>query len=299
MADEENPDPGREFAALMSSAAQAAAPADPEARYGYTTDPVTGERRPKKAAGRPRKPPAIEELKAARAADPGEGTSEGSAGTAGDRPPLPGKRKRGGTTPQADSDSGVPQHRPGLITRGMNKRYRQLGKMVRGLDHDVGQALIAMAQNTSDEPDEDTSVGACWDEVARVNPRVRRFCLSVIQGGAYGALVMAHAPLGVAIMMKFVSDNPGFFGRIIVSMAEPDEDTPEGEGGLPFGLNEQDLAEMMKMAGPLLGKMGNVVPGEVIRDAAEAAAASPQNGHGAQQRRPPAQFARHGQGKRR
>jgi hypothetical protein len=286
MADEETADPGKDFAALMSSAAQAAAPDAGEAPYGWTTDPVTGERRPKKAAGRPRKPPSVEELKAARAAEtPGEDPT----GADSDRAPSPGKRKK--TSPAGDAV--VPQHRPGLITRGMNKRYRQLGKLVRGLDHDIGQALITMSENTSDEPDEDTSVGACWDEVARVNPRVRRFCLSVIQGGAYGALVMAHAPLGVAIMMKFVSADSGFFGKIIISMAEPDEDTPEGEGGLPFGLTAEDVQEMMKMAGPLLGK---VVPGEIIRDT-PAAGPSPPNG--AQPRKPPAQFARHGQGKRR
>jgi hypothetical protein len=282
MADEETPDPGRDFAALMSQAAQAAAPDVGEAPYGWTTDPVTGERRPKKTAGRPRKPPPIEELKAAKAAeDPGDG----GAVPPGDRAPSPGKRKKATPT----GDAAVPQHRPGLITKGMNKRYRQIGKLIRGLDHDIGQALIVMAENTSDEPDEDTSVGACWDEVARVNPRVRKFCLSVIQGGAYGALVMAHSPLGVAIALKFVSADPGFFGKIIISMAEPDEDTPEGEGGLPFGLTAADAAQMMQMAGPLLEQMGaaNGTP-----PPSEPPGPPPQ-------RRPPAQFARHGQGKRR
>lgn len=282
MADEETQDPGRKFAALMSSAAQAAAPDVGEAPYGWTTDAVTGERRPKKTAGRPRKPPPIEELKAARAA---ETPGEGATATPSDRAPSPGKRKKAGPA----ADAAVPQHRPGLITRGMNKRYRQLGKLVRGLDHGVGQALILMADNTSDEPDEDTSVGACWDEVARVNPRVRRFCLSMIQGGAYGALVMAHAPLGVAIAMKFVSADPGFFGKIVLSMAEPDEDTPEGEGGLPFGMTAADVSQMMEMAGPMLEKMG----------AANGAPSEPRSPVPPPARKPPAQFARHGQGKRR
>lgn len=279
MADEETPDPGKEFAALMSSAAQAAAPDRGEAPYGWTTDPVTGERRPKKTAGRPRKPPPIEELKAAKAAESPEDAPQG------DRAPTPGKRKK--ATPAGDA--GVPQHRPGLITRGMNKRYRQIGKLVRGLDHDIGQALITMSENTSDEPDEDTSVGACWDEVARVNPRVRKFCLSVIQGGAYGALVMAHTPLGVAIALKFVSKDPGFFGKIIISMAEPDEDTPEGEGGLPFGMTAADVSQMMEMAGPALEQMR----------AANGTPAEPQAPRAPPQRRQPQQFARHGQGKRR
>lgn len=283
MADEETSDPGRDFAALMSSAAQAAAPEDTEPKYGWTTDPVTGERRPKKTAGRPRKPPPIEDLKAAKAAeDPAEG-ARGAQGVAGDRAPSPGKRKK--TTPAGDA--AVPQHRPGIITKGMNKRYRQLGKMVRGIDRDIGQALITMAENTSDEPDEDTSVGACWDDVARTNPRVRKFCLAVVQGGAMGALVMAHSPLFLAIALKFVSKDPGFFGKMIVSMAEPDEDTPEGEGGLPFGMTAADVAQMMEMAGAA-----------VEQQQAAMTNGTPPSGL-PPQRKPPQQFARHGQGKRR
>jgi hypothetical protein len=295
MADDEEtlPDPGQEFARLMSGAAAAAAPTvDPEAPYGWTTD-ADGNRRPKKTAGRPRKSPSADELKAGaetRAAEqPGESPAEDRA------PARPGRgRKRLPAGAAAEDGAVVPQHRPGVITKGMNKRYRQLGKLIRPLDKDTGQALIGMTENTSEEPDEDTSVGACWDELARVNPRVRKFCLAVIQGGAYGALVMAHAPLGVAVALKFVSANPGFIGRLILSMSEPDEDTPEGEGGLPFGMTAEDAAQMMKMAEKL-------IPGEVIREAAEAsagAAAGAQNG-ASPPRRPPSQFARHGQGKRR
>jgi hypothetical protein len=55
MADDKTPNPGQEFARLMSGAQQAAAPAvDPEAPYGWTVD-KDGNRRPKKTAGRPRK----------------------------------------------------------------------------------------------------------------------------------------------------------------------------------------------------------------------------------------------------
>jgi hypothetical protein len=277
-------DPGRDFAALMSSAAAAAAPEASEAPYGWTTDPKTGERRPKKTAGRPRKSPSLDELKAAKAAQ----GAAAAAPPAPDRPPAAGKRKDAAAGDGKPPGDPVPQHRPGVITRGMNKRYRQLGKMLRPLDHDIGQALIEMARNDADPPEdgqepEDNSVGACWDDVARVNPRVRRFCLAVIQGGAYGALVIAHAPLGLAVALKFVSANPGFVGKLIISLAEPDEDTPAGEGGLPFGMTAEDMQEMLRMA-------DKIIPGEVLR---EAAAAGAQNG------RPPGPFPHHGQGARR
>jgi hypothetical protein len=280
-------DPGREFAELMSSAAAAAAPAgaepwlNPDGSHKYGTHPDGS---PKKAKGRPRKSPSLDELKAAKAA---QDTAAETPSQAPDRAPAAGKRKTAAGDGKTPGDP-VPQHRPGVITRGMNKRYRQLGKMLRPLDHDIGQALVEMARNDADPPEdgqepEDNSVGACWDDVARVNPRIRRFCLAVIQGGAYGALVMAHTPLGIAVALKFVSANPGFIGRLILSLAEPDEDTPPGEGGLPFGMTAEDMQEMLRMA-------DKIIPSEVLRDAAAA---------GAQNGRPPGPFPHHGQGARR
>src|SRR5512144_48683 len=84
------------FAGLMARAAEAAAPegADPEAPYGWTTDPETGQRRPKKAAGRPsRRQKALDELKAEREAAP-DAAGPGTPAAAGDRPPDASRRRR-------------------------------------------------------------------------------------------------------------------------------------------------------------------------------------------------------------
>lgn len=303
MADEETPDPSAAFAALMSKAAESAAPAASEPWLNADGSPKYGthpDGSPKKAAGRPRKSPSLDELKAAKTE--AEAASSPAAGPPADRAPDPGRKGGRGKAPGTSAD--VPQHRPGLITKGMNKRYRQLGKAVRALDKDIGQAFIEAARNTADPPaegqePEDNSVGAAWDDVARTNPRIRKFCLMVIQGGAVGALVLAHAPIGVAVALKFVGANPGFIGRLILSMAEPDEDTPEGEGGLPFGLTGDDAKQVMSQAGKLFPGMvpEDITPAQL--DEAMATLGQPQNGRPPPGRPRNQQFARHGQGKRR
>jgi len=159
------------------------------------------------------------------------------------------------------TEAEVPQHRPGQITKGMNKLYRRAGKIVRAMDADIGIAIIEATKNTA-EPDEngeiteDDSVGAAWEEVARTNPRIRRALLKMIAGGAWGSLVMAHAPIGLAIAMKPAVLRHIPFSKLIASFAEPDEDTPEGEGGLPGGMTAADAQQMMGVAAEMAAKMG-------------------------------------------
>lgn len=273
MADTDTANPDAEFATLMSQAASAAAPGHAEAPYGYTRDRETGEMRPKKAPGRPKAPPGLDELK--------QGTPDAPPADPppGDRAPDRGRRKGKGKAPAADEP--VPQHRPGQITKGMNKLYRRAGKIVRAMDRDIGTAIIEATENTAEPgPDgvitEDDSVGAAWEEVARANPRIRRFLLKMIAGGAYGSLVMAHAPIGMAIVMKPAILNHIPFSKIIASLAEPDEGTPPGEGGLPGGMTEADVAQMADVAGQMAARMGLALPPEV----AQAAAAMAANGAG-------------------
>src|SRR5580704_7240167 len=63
-------DPLPGFAALMGAAGQDAKPVTDasEAPYGYTRDEATGEMRPKKSPGRPRKSPSLDDLKAQKEA---------------------------------------------------------------------------------------------------------------------------------------------------------------------------------------------------------------------------------------
>ena len=263
MADEDGgtPDPAQAFAALMSGAAQAADPGEPwlnaDGTHKYGSHP-NGE--PKKALGRPRKPPPVEELKAARvAADEQAQAAGGVQDRPEDRAPARLKGKRPQAAPgEPGKPDGVPQHRPGVITKGVNKLYRRAGKFIRALDREVGQAFIEAASNTADVDGEDDSVGAAWDEVCRTNPRIRRFVLKVIAGGAWGSLMWAHSPIFLAIALKLFKDNPGLLGKLIRAMAEPDEDASDGEKA--EALTPGDLEQMMGMVGPMMAKMGMAMP---------------------------------------
>ena len=229
-------DPAADFARLMSGAEQAARVqegADPEAPYGWTTDPKTGERRPKKSAGRPRKPASAEELR-----------------EAGPPPPVPpdeapGKPPRGGARAKDDKPAAdVPQPREGVIARGVNKLYRRAGRIIRAMDHDIGQAVIECTRPDPDDPDWMT-VGEAWEQVAKTNPRIRAWALRLIAGGAWGDLVMAHAPIGAAIIMKPAIMRILPFRKLVESMTA-DED---GDGGDFGGLSAEDAQAMGERMG--------------------------------------------------
>lgn len=239
-------DVGREFAALMSGAHQAANP-PAEAPFGWTTDKETGERRPKKTAGRPRKSPSVDELRAQAAEQPPEPPEEDKA---------PGRHRRRdrktSTTQVAEGDDNTPKYVPGVITRGVNKLYRRAGKIIVVMDPDVGKAIIAATRNT-DEDGGDDSVGAAWEELARANPRIRRWLMNAIAGGAWGQVLAAHAPIALAVIMK-----DGIRRRIpILKFAEaalqPDDDDPGS------GLEPGDLQQMFGM---LRGFMDSVATGQ-------------------------------------
>jgi len=263
------------FVAVMEGAREQAADGG-EAPFGYTRDRSTGETRPKKSPGRGgvKPSPTVEEMKAADAAAAAEAGPPPK-----DRAPSTPSRKQARAN-RAVGRPEVPYHQ-GQITRGMNRLHRQAGKMVRAIDADIGTALIEMARNTAEDGDPDDSVGAAWDEVARTNPRIRRFCLTLVSGGAYGRLIMAHTPLLLVILTKTSIAERIPFGRFLMSMAEPDEDTPAGEGGLPGGMTADDVAQMAAMAdqfaGQFAAKTGIVVPPEVLQQA-QAAAAGTGNG---------------------
>ena len=136
---------------------------------------------------------------------------------------------------------------------------------------DIGEAIIQSAKNTADEGEPDDSVGAAWEELAKVNPRIRKFVMKCLTGGAWGQLVMAHAPIGMAILMKPAILKYIPFASLVASLAEPDEDTPKGEGGLPGGMTEADAAQMAALAQDQFRKMGLSVPPEVAAQMGEMA----------------------------
>lgn len=246
--------PAADFSALMNNAASAADAATEGAPYGYTRDPVTGEERPKKAAGRPRKSPSLDELKAEKAAQDGsEQPIEGKVVT--DRAPEQpkhGRRKAGGGEPRAEEP--VPQFRQGVIAKGMDKLYRRAGKIVKVMDPVVGAAII---ETTRKDDDEDLTIGEAWEEVARHNPRIRRVLLKFLKGGAWGQLFWAHAPILLAVLMKDAIRSRIPFGRLLEAFLDG-EDGEAAADGTPFeGMRAEDMGEAMAFAQQMMaGMMG-------------------------------------------
>lgn len=220
--------------------------AEGEAPFGWMRDRKTGELRARKRPGRPVVPPGPDELAAAE-----------PAAREPDRPPVqPDRRDQPHPPPPAE----IPMPKGGIIAAGVDKLYRRAGKLLRALDHDIGQAIIECTRTELLEEGEVT-VGQAWEQIAKTNPRIRAFLVKAIAGGAWGDLVMAHAPLGIAIVMKPAIQRLIPFGRIIESMAEPDEDTPDGEGGLPGGMTAADYEQLKDMAGEQAARMAQRMTG--------------------------------------
>ena len=245
----------------MRGAAAAADVPPADAPYGLKADGT-----PKKAAGRPRRSPSVDELKApepADAAPSAEEKPEPSADRAPDEKTRVVRKAKGSTSREA-----APPYKAGIITSGVNRLYRRAGKIVRAMDYDIGTAILESARNTADPGEPDDSVGAAWDELCKTNPRVRKFIMKCLAGGAWGQLVMAHAPIAMAIIMKPAIFKLIPFQGLISSMAEPDEDSAPGEGGLPGGMTAEDANDMAALAQRQMAAMGMNVPPEVAEQMA-------------------------------
>lgn len=230
-----------------------------EAPYGYTTDRKTGETRPKKAPGRPRIPLDAEQL-----ADAPEVPRDT------DRPPDETARRRRKKSPAADFKA-PPMPASGSLARRINRIYRKAGKFIRALDAELGQAFIesATAEPVPEGEEPDLTVGEAWENLCRTNPRIRARVLRLIEGGAWGELLLAHAPIGVALVMKPAILRFLPLGKLAASYFEPDEDS------LPGDLTPDDLEQLRGLAddnaADIAAKLGNVPP-DIMREAARVAA---------------------------
>lgn len=230
------------------------------APFGWTRDRDSGELRPRKKPGRPKAQLTPEDMP----------PDTEPVSRAADRAPGAARSGRGRTAP----DAAPAMPRGGIIAAGVNKLYRRAGKILRAMDEDLGTALIECTRKDPDEPDELT-VGEAWENLCKTNPRIRAFAMRAISGGAWGDLVMAHAPIGIALFMKPWMQRLLPFERLVESVAEADDDTPEGEGGLPGGMTAADFGQMRDLAEQQARKMASKLGVEVSdAELAEASAAA-------------------------
>lgn len=257
-----------------------------EAPYGYTTDP-DGTVRPKIKAGRPRRTQkSLEELKAEKAEAPASDSPESRVG---DRAPAESRSRFRSSKAKPDEPKSYPQFREGVIEKGINRLYRKTGKIVKVWDASVGQALIDITR--AEDPD-DITVGKAWEEIARTNPRIRKFLLKLIRGGNWGALAWAHMPVLLALFMKYRLGERLPMGNFMEAFMTPDgEDGAPSDGSPLEGLLPKDMSQMgdlMAMAQQMAEQVMNnqraptgtgrtspppTVPGEVLDPFAAAVAA--------------------------
>lgn len=207
-------------------------PPDPErAPFGWTRDRGSKEWRPKMRAGRPpRVPPSADEL-----------TTSGPppAPPPRDDPPREDKRSRPAAPPPATAPADVAMPAAGFIARRVDKLYRRAGRFITLKDAEIGAAFIMAGTK---EDDEDVTAGEAWEALCRTNPRVRAWVMRALQGGVYWDLVMAHAPILLALLMKESVLRFIPFRALLESWAEP-EDTAEGAE-----LRPDDVGQMMDLA---------------------------------------------------
>jgi hypothetical protein len=229
-----------------------------EAPYGYTIDRKSGVRRPRKRAGR-----GVRVVKAEESAQAGAPKAEREPDKVPGKVKPPEPRASRGRPPRARIESEpLPAFRAGPIAKGVNRLYRKGGRILKVWDAEIGQALIECTRRDVDpdtgEPDpEDTTVGEAWEEIAKVNPRIRRVLLKLIEGGAWGALLMAHAPILVAILTKESVLRRLPLARLMTAFMS-DDDTETGAGGEPSlgglfaSLTPEDMAQAMAAFGQFM-----------------------------------------------
>lgn len=222
---------------------------DPEAPYGYTIDRKTGEKRPRKRAGRGVRVVKVEEPPPA-----GAPKAEREPDRVPGRVKPESKERRTRTRTAKPEPEPLPPFRTGPIAKGVNKLYLRAGKILKVMDSDLGVAVISMTKPEYDEQGErvegDTTVGEAWEAVAQVNPRIRRVLLRLIEGGGWAALFWAHAPLLLAIMMKESVARRIPLARLLAVFIndEEEEQAPAGSvGGLLGGFSQEDIAQAMAM----------------------------------------------------
>lgn len=77
----------------------------------------------------------------------------------------------------------------GVLVRPLTDIYETIGGFVLLADPVCGQAIIASASDAA----------KALDELARVNPKVRKVLMKMVSGGVTGKVVMAHLPIIMAV----------------------------------------------------------------------------------------------------
>jgi hypothetical protein len=98
----------------------------------------------------------------------------------------------------------------GGLKPALTQMYAGIGMAVMPFDPACGRVVIENAE----------SCAAALDELAKTNPAVRRVLLSLVTTSAWGAVIMAHAPILMAVAMHHVPTLREKQEKMVGEMAE-------------------------------------------------------------------------------
>lgn len=117
----------------------------------------------------------------------------------------------------------VPSVKPmprGGLKPALSQMYAGIGMAVMPFDPSCARVIIENADKCAES----------LDELAKTNPAVRRMLISLVTTSAWGSVIMAHAPIVMAIMMHHVpalrdrqEKMVGEFAEMFANMAHDDK----------------------------------------------------------------------------
>src|SRR5262245_18804549 len=96
------------------------------------------------------------------------------------------------TVPEAPKVPTIPANKlRGTLTKPLTEMYQGVGGIVLMFDQPCGTAIVESAEKCAET----------LSELAQRNDAVRRALLALVETNAWGAVVMAHAPIMLAVVM--------------------------------------------------------------------------------------------------
>lgn len=103
--------------------------------------------------------------------------------------PLEDKAPKSSGRTRAAAEGKTPPYRQGVIAKGFTKIYGSVGMAVFAFDQHCGKAILENAEDMANS----------LDTLAKDNPAVRRVLSRMITTSAWSEVIVAHAPLVMAI----------------------------------------------------------------------------------------------------
>lgn len=122
----------------------------------------------------------------------------------------------------AKTEKPLPPIPRGGFVAPVERMYGTIAMGLMAVDMDMATAVANSAHNAA----------VAWDELARTNPAIRRMLVAMMSTTATGALIAAHMPILIALMVKFKGGDPRV-GMLAEMMGNQAEEYANSQGESP------------------------------------------------------------------